>query len=120
LSGKCEAPELLSGDCQNLQTVKSLKVYSCDWLVLETLAGAWEPQFQHSLVVQENASVFMYGAPTEHPAREICRVHENMSGEWQALESLSGDLQTRFGDGQYLQTVVTLKHCPVTVNILKQ
>jgi len=27
---KCEAPELLFGDCQNLQTVKSLKVYSCD------------------------------------------------------------------------------------------
>ena len=69
----------------------------------------------------------MYGAPTKHPAREICRVHENMSGEWQALESLSGDLQTRFGDlqtrsgdGQYLQIVVTLKHCPVAVDILKQ
>ena len=62
----------------------------------------------------------MYGAPTEHPALEICRVHENMSSEWQALESLSGDLQTRSGDSQYLQTVVTLKHCPVTVNILKQ
>ena len=64
--------------------------------------------------------MFLYGAPTEHPAREICRVHENMSGDWQALENLSGDLQTRSGDGQYLQIVVTLKHCQVTVNILKQ